>query len=273
MPLTNGGLVCAQGHTWAEEAGVVRLVSAEFAPRLRPYLTAFKDFRASEGKRLLDPTLYPGLPYSGEGQDRLEWRWRGYDLALITQLLAARRYLKVLDVGAWNGWLAHRLTLAGHQVTAVDYFDDEFDGRAAKKFHAAQWQAIQMDLTDLDLLNETYDVVILNRCLQFFPDPLAYVETARRRVAPGGQLILTGLQFFRETRVKQADVAMFRERLAQVGLDFLHPTKGYLDFADRARLRGLGLSFQPYPQLWRANIRARFQPTRPWHAVGVLQLP
>src|SRR5262245_30950700 len=112
MPLTEVTLLCAQGHTWAEQAGVVRLVSAEFARRLLPYLAAFKDFRAAERKRLHDPALYPGLPYSGVKYDPLEWRWRGYDLSLLKQLLAARRQLKILDVGAWNGWLAHRLMLA-----------------------------------------------------------------------------------------------------------------------------------------------------------------
>ena len=102
---------------------------------------------------------------------------------------------------------------------------------------------------------------------------MSSVETAQRRVASGGQLVLTGLQFFRDARLKRADVARFRSRLARAGLDFLHPTKGYLDFVDLAGFQDRGLRFQPYPQLWRANLRAHFQPTRPWHAIGLQQLP
>ena len=36
----------------------------------------------------------------------------------------------------------------------------------------------------LSILDAHFDVVVLNRCLQFFPDPLAYLEHVKDRVAP-----------------------------------------------------------------------------------------
>ena len=39
--------------------------------------------------------------------------------------------IRVLDVGAGNSWLSHRLASFGHQVVAVDRLDDELDGLGA----------------------------------------------------------------------------------------------------------------------------------------------
>jgi hypothetical protein len=128
-----------------------------------------------------------------------------------------------------------------------------------------------MDLRDLSVLEEAYDVVILNRCLAFFTDPAAYAAGVKARVAPGGLLLLTGLQFFGAPAEKARRVAAerrtFRERH---GLDlFLFPTRGYLEDTDRAGLEAEGVSVRAYPQLWAANLRARLWRSRPQHAYGV----
>jgi 2-polyprenyl-3-methyl-5-hydroxy-6-metoxy-1,4-benzoquinol methylase len=178
---------------------------------------------------------------------------------------------RVLDIGAWNGWLSHRLAARGHDVTAIDYFADAYDGLGAQRWYSTTWRAIQMDLADLAPLNQCYDVVIVNRCVQFFTDPAAAVAAAQRQVAPGGLLLLTGLQVFHDPRVKADAVARLRQTYAaRYGHDlFLRPTRGYLDRTDTTRLHERGITMRPYPQLWLANLRARLDPTRPRHAYGV----
>ncbi len=202
---------------------------------------------------------------------RLEWRLRRYDLEVIKGQMAGRSGQRVLDVGAWNGWLSHRLAEAGHTVTAVDYFADADNGLGARRFYPTRWRAIQMDVRGLSLLDEQFDVVILNRCLAFFSDPAAYVEAARAQVAVGGLLLATGLQFFLSPEGKAREVEEERRRFqAQHGLElFLFPTRGYLDGADKARLEATGLRLHPYPQLWAANLKARLAPSRPRHGYGV----
>ena len=86
-----------------------------------------------------------------------------------------------------------------------------------------------------------YDVVILNRCVQFFADPVAYATAVKQYVAPGGLLVLTGLQFFHDVREKARSVAALRAYLNRHGLDFFKPMKGYLDFADKQHLRARGV--------------------------------
>ena len=77
--------------------------------------------------------------------------------------------LKILDLGAWNGWLSNQLSSDGHElVTAIDYFLHERDGLAAKKYYPNEFLAIQMDLEDLSILPYNYDIIIINRGFTLF---------------------------------------------------------------------------------------------------------
>jgi SAM-dependent methyltransferase len=269
----DAGLACGNGHRHTCEAGVASLLRPDFAARLDAFLTPFTALREAEGKRRRETAAYPELPFGpaaeGDAGWRLEWRLRRYDLALVRRLAPGWRRLRVLDVGAWNGWLSHRLAELGHQVTAVDYFVDEHDGLRARRHYPSAWQAVQVDLDDLSILGETYDLVIVNRCLAFFGDPAAYAEHAKARVAPGGRLLITGLLFFRDVRAKQAGVRALREQYQSRGFDFLKPFKGFVDQGDEARLRALGFTLRLYPELWRANLLARVWGRRPRHMYGV----
>jgi SAM-dependent methyltransferase len=189
---------------------------------------------------------------------------------VVDTLLAGQAQGRILDVGAWNGWLSHQLARRGHEVTAVDYFIDPHDGLGARQFYSTRWQAIQMDLTDLTILPGPYDVVILNRCLQFAPDPMAFAALAQTLVAPGGMLILTGLQLFFNAHVKAEQVKRYtREHRDQYGFDlFLRPTKGYLDWQDKNNMEQAGIVLRPYPQLRIANMKAWWRRTLPRHFYG-----
>jgi SAM-dependent methyltransferase len=267
--LAPGEPCCAEGHRFAVKDGVLALLTPDFAAELRAFNEVLRDYRDRIGRRLLDESVYDSLPH-GLAQD-FEWRLRCFDLEVLQPLLPSRP-ASILDVGSYNGWLARHLADAGHDVTAVDYFDDPHDGLGARRFHArAAWRSIQLDLRDLSVLGRTYDAVVLNRCLQFFADPVAYLEHARERVAAGGLLIATGLDFHRDPRRKRRHVerlsADYRRRY---GRDFfLRPTRGYLDFRDRERLRSAGLDIRPMPPLWRANLLARVLVHRPRFCYGV----
>jgi SAM-dependent methyltransferase len=232
-----------------------------------------EQFRAAEGKRLLDSTVYERLPDAPAVQKDFEWRLRRYDLAVIRRLLQKRPQQRVLDVGAWNGWLSHRLAAEGHLVTAIDYFTDRYDGLGARAFYSTTWQAIQMDLSDLSPLDQRFDMVILNRCLQFFSDPTQYMAQASAKVVPGGLMVATGLAFYQDAGVKAREVQALRDSYRrQYGMDiFLHPTRGYLDFGDHAQLAARGLQLHLYRQLLPANVKSLLWPTRPCYYYGLYQ--
>ena len=187
------------------------------------------------------------------------------------ELLRDRGRLRILDFGAWNGWLSNRLAAQGHDVTAIDYFVDEFDGLRARKFYDSDWLAIQMNLEDLDVLGTQFDVVVVNRCVQFYADPPAFAGHVKRKVAPGGLLLLTGLAFLRDPSQRIAGLAALRRQYQQNGFDFFKPMKGYLDFDDKARLAAQGFYLHPYRRLLAANARSLLSPAAPRYYYAVWQ--
>jgi 2-polyprenyl-3-methyl-5-hydroxy-6-metoxy-1,4-benzoquinol methylase len=263
-------LACPMGHRFGQRDGVLVLLQDEFGRRLQRFAAELGAIRAAENRARLDRSAYEELPFAAAVARDPEWRLRRHDIAVLSKRLASAPPLRILDVGAWNGWLSHRLAARGHAVTAVDYFADAYDGLGARRLYSTTWRAIQMDIADLSLLDETYDLVVLNRCVQFFTDPVAYVASAQQRVAAGGSLVLTGLHFFRAPGAKARQVAALRRHYHEkYSFElFLRPTRGFLDHTDREGLRRLGVTLRPYPQLWLANTRAVFFGSRPRHYHG-----
>lgn len=265
----NDGFACTQNHHFSFEEGILILLSDPFRQHLSAFLDKFEPLREADEKRILDPAVYESLPFTPALQANHGWRMRTYDIALITKLLAGRGQQRILDIGAWNGWLSHWLTKQGHGVTAVDYFTDPYDGLGSMRFYKERWQAIQMDLTDLSLLNGRFDVVILNRCVQFYADPVAYTLTAKERVAEGGLLIMTGLSFFADPRSKIEDIAAYQRHFREEGVPDFQPMKGYLDFEDKRRLEEHGIKLKLMSQLWRANLKSIIKKSEPSYFYGV----
>ncbi len=261
-------LVCPQGHAVPVENGVIRLIRPELAREIDLLSAALKEFRAGREKDRLLPDAYDRLP---EGQKSVEWRLRRVDLKLVRKLLEGSDPLSILDVGAWNGWLTNQMAGWGHDVTAVDYFGDEDIGLGARRYYGREWRAIQLDLADLSLLGRRFDLVVLNRCLSFFPDPGGFVP--RRMVSPDGILLVTGLQIFSDPSAQIQNIegqrTDFRRRF---GRDlFLRPAKGYLDMKDKRLLEAAGLVLKSYRALWMANLKARFRPAAPRHYFGLAE--
>jgi SAM-dependent methyltransferase len=246
-PVDERSLRCGAGHSFVESGGVLRLLDRGFGERLDRFLTAFQPLRDADGRRIRDPSLFPLLPRALSRDP--EWRLRGYDIAVIRRLTAGRTPGSALDVGAWNGWLSHHLAAGGHAVTAVDYFVDELDGLGAQRFYPARWHSVQMDLRDLSVLDGRFDLVVLNRCIQFFEDAAAMVTAAATLVAPGGLLVATGIEVFADPTARRRQVEAMLERHRRQGLEPFVPFKGYLDSHDRRALRAAGVELRPYPQL------------------------
>ena len=273
-PVDLGAACCAGGHTFETVDGVVSLFSSERRDELDPYLRDFEQWREDRGDLLNDPSVYPRLPEAPPGGDVGMWKLRKLDLALIRRLLQGRSRQRVLEIGGWNGWLSHQLSEDRHDVVAIDYFVHPFDGlRARKHFPEAGWRAVQMDLEDLTILQGPFDVIIFNHGLGTFIDPVQKVRDATALLASGGMMIATGLTVFKDTsRIEAHFKAVRCEFEEATGRDlFFKPMKGYLDSRDLKDLRDVGLVIRREPRLWRPNLRAVLDPSRPRFMYGVLR--
>ena len=127
--------------------GVHSILSEELNKLLAEYIPAFEKYREPYLKSISSDD-FRDLPYVNF--DKATWKLRQYDLELVQSLMPAKRN-KILEIGAWTGWLSHHLAKE-NDLLALDYFTHELDGLAAKKFYSEDWLTVQMDLENFSSL-------------------------------------------------------------------------------------------------------------------------
>lgn len=261
--------------------GVRHCVNADLSRTLDPFLKAFRAYRTVTGERLMEPGMYNRLPESGLDHDPGLWQLRKHDLDMVSQLelvtssAVEKRQLRILDVGAWNGWLSHRLAAMGHRVTATDVFTDAYDGLGAVQHYPAKFEAVQADQERLHLFDGPYDLIVAQRCMGYMVDISRSLDQMKGLLAPGGTMILTGLNIFRDPRSIRKQHAQNALRFKeQYGLSyFFKQVKGYLEPDDVRTLEQCGVQLVPYAQLkWKNVISGPFR-NKPLYYYGTWHRP
>src|SRR6185503_3620997 len=117
--------------------GVVTAAAATRAEALARFRAGYGAHRAAEGRGAGGTAELLALPYLFEGPQAAQWKIRSrtyhaFAARVMAPLAAlAGRPLRILDLGAGNGWLCYRAALLGHEPTAVDVRDDSVDGLGA----------------------------------------------------------------------------------------------------------------------------------------------
>lgn len=97
---------------------------------------------------------------------------------------------KVLEVGTASGYFAHILTLAGYDVTAIDYSQEMI--AAAKRVTEDFKMDIDfsvMDAQALDFPENTFDLVFTRLMTWTLPDTMSFYTSAFNVLKPGGMLL------------------------------------------------------------------------------------
>ena len=265
---------CASGHRFEYHDGVLVLMNEQRRADMDEYLRLFREFRTGRGDRITDPSVYDRLPFSREVMDNPAWRLRRQDAHLVDHLVRGRGALRALDLGAWNCWLSHHLAIAGHEVVAIDDFDDPHDGlRAVQHYSTGAWTSIRMDIDQVDLLDETFDLIVVNRCFFMLNDSFQVLDILKDKLRTGGQLVLTGLNVFHDsTAIRDHYLRLRRNFFDRYGREIgFKDFKGYMDPGEVDRLRRHGVSIRHYWRQLPATARALFDPSRPRYYYGVYQ--
>lgn len=182
--------------------------------------------RAAEGRALSREELLR-LPYLRTGPVARQWqvRARSYQ-ALVRRVLrpmarAAGRPLQVLDLGAGNGWLCHRVARAGHQALALDIREDDVDGLGAAAGFlldpAASFERVVASFEELPLRERSFDLVVFNASLHYTVDLGRALAEAVRVIRPGGRLVVLDSPFYQ----READgMRMVEEKHREASLRF-----------------------------------------------------
>ncbi|MCX8477198.1 MAG: class I SAM-dependent methyltransferase [Sphingomonas sp.] len=178
------------------------------------FRAAYAAHRAAEGRGYSGEQLL-SLPYLTSGPFARQWQVRAatfdaFHRRVVRPLAAEKgRSLRVLDLGAGNGWLSYRLALDGHSCTAVDIRDDEIDGLgAARAFLArAHFTPLVAPFDALPIEVDSADIAVFNASLHYATDLPAALAEAVRVTRPGGRIAILDSPFYASARAGAAMVA------------------------------------------------------------------
>jgi SAM-dependent methyltransferase len=259
------------------------------------FVREYRTVRRAEGWGSTDPAYYRDLPYV-DRTHRFDEIWRiraaSYDTFLARVLKPLERVqlgstLDVVDLGAGNGWLSHRLAQRGHRIVAIDLLDDSLDGLRALRTYDAHTRTLLPAIAEFDHLplpDQCTDLVVFNASLHYSTDYARTLKESLRVLKQGGTLVILDSPMYSDPT---SGARMVREREARFKAAYgfasnAVPSEHFLTPGRLARLEAeLGLQFEQFlPRLdprttfgRRLNgLRARREParfpvifgTRPW---------
>jgi SAM-dependent methyltransferase len=187
----------ADGSVYRREAGIWRFLLPERFAYFAQFIAEYEQVREAEGRGAKDRGYYRALPFedhSGHHVD--EWRIRATSFQALQQRVVAPlekaccRPLQVLDLGAGNAWLSHRLAQRGHRLAAVDLLTNEQDGWGAHVHYELRFTSVQAEFARLPFVGGQVDLAVFNGALHY---SASYDETLRealRVLRDDGRLVI-----------------------------------------------------------------------------------
>ena len=204
------------------EGGIWKTLLPERAAHFSRFMQDYQFIRASEGRGSIADDYYLSLPYRDlSGRNRFQWAIRARTFRYIERKILPRIIrlthdkLRVLDLGAGNGWMSYRLALRGHLPVAVDLLTNDEDGLGAA-FHyerhlPALFHRLQAEFDRLPFADGQFDLIIFNASFHYSQDYLRTLAEALRCAVPGGVIIIADTAWYRSHESGQQ---MLRERKA-----------------------------------------------------------
>ncbi len=175
--------------------GIWRMLLPEREPVFARFRQEYETVRQAEGRGATRPEYYRALPFHDlSGRMPGDWQIRAASFrALVDKVIAPlerqqSKQLRILDLGAGNGWLSNCLALRGHALAAVDLGTNDFDGLGCYRFYETAFIPVQAEFDTLPFVSETVDLVIFNASLHYAVDYAATLGEARRVLSPDGLL-------------------------------------------------------------------------------------
>ncbi len=247
-------------QTFARREGIWRFLpplrEREFADFLRGYRTV----RADEGWGASEAHYYRALPHVDQDDpQRNIWRIRERSFERLLRLIGNGKPLKILDVGAGNGWLTNQLARHGHTLAALDLADDSRDGLGARVHYATDFEAYQAEFDRMPFGEAQFDVVIFNAALHYADALSVTLREARRVMRSDGRIMVMDSPYYSRPT---SGTTMLADREAnfarQYGLNRQVRTIGFLTRADleqSAAKAGLELDIWAEDNRWATRLR------------------
>jgi len=251
------------------------------------FLQEYRHIRHAEGRGSENSAYYRTLPFC-ERTDRNAAMWQmraktfSYFVERVLEPMERQKRvpLDILDLGAGNCWLSHRLSLRHHRPVAIDIFSDEKDGLGAARHYRNPLPTIESDFDNLPLRANIFDLAVFNASFHYSVDYVRTLTEVRRFLRHGGLAVILDSPIY---SLPEHGARMVAEKhatfLRQYG--FRSDAIPSIDFLDLPMLRRLettlGMKWQIikpwYGWGWhsrplKAKLRGHRPPSRFWILVG-----
>jgi ubiquinone/menaquinone biosynthesis C-methylase UbiE len=195
------------GFLISEVEGIVRALPSESKSRFEKFVRDYQNVRTKEEWGSPVPEYYLSLPFKDlTGKHEGIWRIRARTLLYLQNRVLAHVKartafgLRILDIGAGNGWLSYRLARLGHFPVAVDLLDDDRDGLGAAKHYLSQlderFPRFQAEMDCLPFESGQFDVAIFNASFHYSADYEKTLREAMRCLRDSGFVIIADTAFY-----------------------------------------------------------------------------
>jgi SAM-dependent methyltransferase len=247
----------------------------------RTFLDQYATIRHAEGRGSNDPEYYRALPWHdlssrNSGQWGIRARsYRHFERKVLQRIeRTTNRSLRIIDLGAGNGWMTNQLRLRGHRPIALDIFTDSLDGLGALGNYAQQTDGVAAEFDSLPFRDASIDVAIFNSSLHYSSDYLRTLTAVRRCLRDDGYLIIIDSPVY---ETADAGEQMLAERRAffQSTYGFPSDSQRSIEYLDEPALASLSETlgivwkrhFPWYGWRWalrplRARLRKQRTPSR-----------
>jgi ubiquinone/menaquinone biosynthesis C-methylase UbiE len=186
-------LRCSQDDlTFRKVDGIWRFLLPEREETYARFIRDYEAVRRFEGRGSADESYYQTLPY----HPTRDWKIRAASFdAFIKQVLVpienTGKHLRIVDMGAGNGWLSNRLTSRGHEVASIDLTVNDFDGLGCHRFYESTFTLVQAEFDYLPFPNRSVDMILFNASLHYTVNyEQTLLETSRALNADGKLVVL-----------------------------------------------------------------------------------
>ena len=225
--------------------GIWRFLLPESEAHYARFIRDYETIRAAEGRGGNSEKYYRALPFKDlSGHHKADWRIRARSFNVLVNKVLTRlqapleRSLKVLDLGAGNGWLSNRLAAQGDRVFAVDLLVNDQDGLGAWKNYEHTFTPMQAEFNHLPIADHFADAIIFNASFHYSENYTETLREALRVLSPRGNIVILDSPVYRRAESGQQ---MVQEREAQFKEKYGFPSdslqsENYLTYP---RLKGL----------------------------------
>lgn len=186
--------------------GIWRFLLPESEAHYSRFIADYETVRRAEGRGGLSADYYRSLPFKDRsGRFAADWAIRARSFkALVNNVLTRlqsplERSLKILDLGAGNGWLSNRLSAQGDRVIAVDLLVNPQDGLGAWKHYEHSFTPVQAEFNHLPIMNGFADAVIFNASFHYSENYTTTLNEALRVLSPNGQVVIMDSPVYRRS--------------------------------------------------------------------------